>query len=90
MFYFCCGGNTFVAEKTATKARLVLGGQIAPETSRKHWALAVNCSWVHYIQSVQGKIQVTRHFRRCCLFFHLHIEYINQSKLRYLLILIHV
>ena len=30
MFYFCCGGDIFVAVKTATKARLVFGGQLAP------------------------------------------------------------
>ena len=28
MFYCCCGEDIFVAEKTATKARLVLGGRI--------------------------------------------------------------
>ena len=55
MFYFCCGGNTFVAAKTATKARLVLGGQIAPETSRKHWALAVNCCIVGTLYPVGAR-----------------------------------
>ena len=29
MLYFCCREDIFVAEKTATKVRLVFGGQIA-------------------------------------------------------------
>ena len=28
MFWFCCGEDIFVAKKTATKARLVLGSRI--------------------------------------------------------------
>ena len=28
MFYFCFGEDIFVAKKTATKARLVFGGQL--------------------------------------------------------------
>ena len=44
MFYFCCG-DIFIAMKTATKARLVFGGQLAPPDWQK--ALGMSSKLLH-------------------------------------------